>query len=218
MLGEIDVVGGGAITTSLLYCLARVPALAGALRIIEPDRVDISNLNRYPLMRRSDCGRNKVDVLSKIRTERLVVGGEATRFDAGSAEDIGPLSSRVLVGVDDIPSRWTVQRACDGWLCVAGTSHLYALVTTHPPGGPCAGCVHPRDNDLTGPIPTISFVSFWAGLMQARALLAEAADTRSSPAIHIWPSGLYGRRGLHPTGVAGRTDCPVGCAASRRVA
>lgn len=218
-LGDVDFVSGGAITTSALYCLVRIPGLSGRLRIIEPDRVDLHNLNRYPLMRRSDCGRLKGDVLAKISSDRMSVTGVPARFDAESTARIGALSRRVLVGVDDIPSRWAVQRAANGWVCVAGTSHFYALVTTHRPGDPCAGCAHPRDDDLVAPIPTISFVSFWAGLMQARALLIDAAHAQPpSAGLHVWPSGLYAPRALHRTGVAPRVDCPVECIASRTVA
>jgi hypothetical protein len=46
----------------------------------------------------------------------------------------------VLVGVDDIPTRWDVQLAAPGWVCVAGTSHLFALITAHEQGQPCTGC------------------------------------------------------------------------------
>jgi hypothetical protein len=218
-LGNVDFVSGGAITTAALYCLVRVPSMSGRFRVIEPKRLDLSNLNRYPLARRSDYGRFKADMLTGIGTGRLPVIGVRKRFDAESAKQIGPLSQRVLVGVDDIPSRWAVQRAADGWVGVAGTSHLYGLMTTHRPSEPCAGCAPPRDDDVAGPIPTISFVSFWAGLIQARALLIEALGAQpGGAALHIWPFGLYGPRGLQPGDVASRAGCPVGCAASRTTA
>jgi hypothetical protein len=211
-----DFISAGAITTAAAYCLARIPGAGGQLRMIDPDRFDLPNLNRYPLARRSDCGRFKTDILSDLSTEQLHIRGERDRFDGSSAGSIGPLHERVLVGVDDIPSRWAVQRAADGWIAVAGTSHFFALVSSHSPGNPCGGCAHPRDEDLAGPIPTISFVSFWAGLIQARALLVEAAGIHPyRAATYISPLGLYGPRGLQAVGVAARADCPVGCPASK---
>lgn len=215
-LGDVDMVSGGAITTSALYCLTRTPNISGRIRIIEPDVIDLSNLNRYPLAMRSDCGRPKTDILKEFATERLVVDGVRERFTEESNSRIGGLTRVVLVGVDDIPSRWAVQRAAEGWVCVAGTSHFYALVTTHRPGEPCAGCVHPRDDDMVGPIPTISFVSFWAGLMQARALLIASTKAVNEAAVNVWPLGLYGARGLHFTSIAPCPDCPVGCSAAGR--
>jgi molybdopterin/thiamine biosynthesis adenylyltransferase len=218
-IGPTDAVSGGAITTSMLYCLLRIPGLSGDIRVIERDTADVSNLNRYPLLRRSDCGRGKADLLSGFGTRSLRISAAPARFDATTADALGPLASRVLIGVDDIPSRWEVQRAAPGWVCVAGTTHLFALVTTHEQGAPCAGCAHPRDEELDATIPTISFVSFWAGLMQARELLRHAAGVPAShPLINIWSAGLYGPRALQAMGLASNPDCPVQCRVSRGVA
>jgi hypothetical protein len=52
------------------------------------------------------------------------------------------------------------------------------LVSAHAPGLACAGCVHPRDKDIASDIPTISFVSFWAGLIQALELATTAGRSR----------------------------------------
>jgi len=214
-----DVVSGGAITTAMLFCLRRVPDLSADIRMIEPDTLELSNLNRYPLARRSDCGRLKAELLASFATPGLRVSPVPAKFRTASSGIIGRLASRVLVGVDDIAARWDVQRAAPGWVCVAGTSHLYALVTVHEPDDPCAGCAHPRDDNLAGPIPTISFVSFWAGLVQARELLRRAAGVPAShPALNIWPAGLYGPRALHGNGLTPRADCPVPCQASQAVA
>lgn len=148
---ETDVVSGGAIATSMLFCLIRLPGLAANLRVIEPDVIELPNLNRYPLARRSDCGRRKADVLTGFGTPAVRIASVADRFSAATSKTIGPLASHVLVGVDDIPARWDVQRAAPGGVCVAGTSHLFALVTAHERGEPCAGCAHPRDEDIAAP-------------------------------------------------------------------
>jgi hypothetical protein len=218
-LGGVDFISGGAITTAALYCLLRIAGLRGNFRVIDRDDISLDNLNRYILARRSDRTKLKVDVLAAYQTKSLRIAGIPVRFDDMSRPALEPLKPRVLVGVDDIPSRWAVQRASDGFVSVAGTSHFYAIVTTHKPGQPCAGCAHPEDDDTPVPIPTISFVSFWAGLMQARALLVEAAGARARLAcLNIWPLGLDGPHALHPTGVALRPDCPIHCPASRAIA
>lgn len=215
-IGEADVISAGAITNAALYSLVRVPWISGRLRVIDDDRFDLPNLNRYPLACRSDCGRFKTDILSGFSTERLGITGVHDRFGVPAAPPIGPLRERVLVGVDDIPSRWAVQAAADGWVAVAGTSHFFAMVSGHHPGEPCAGCAHPRDETVEGAVPTISFVSFWAGLIQARALIMNAAGIQPSrAATYISPFGLYGPRALQPGGVPARADCPVPCATAR---
>ncbi len=214
-LGDIDVVSGGAITTSALYTFARVPGLAADFRVIEPEAIELPNLNRYSLARQSDCGRPKVEVLQTVQSAEISVTGVRKRFESTAMHALKPMAKRVIVGVDDIPSRWDVQRATNRWLSVGATSHFYVLVTTHRPGAPCAGCLHPRDEELPGTIPTISFVSFWAGLMLARSVLVEASGSLCEPAVNVSPTGLSGPHALHFTGTSPNENCPVRCEASR---
>jgi hypothetical protein len=65
-------------------------------------------------------------------------------------------------------------------LCWA-SSHDFVLVSAHPPGSACAGCAPPRDEDITGEIPTISFASLWAGLILAIELAAAAVRPPPRP-------------------------------------
>jgi hypothetical protein len=58
---------------------------------------------------------------------------------------------------------------------VSGTSHFFAMAASHHPAGPCTGCTHPIDECADDPIPTISFVSLWAGILRALDLLNEAS-------------------------------------------
>lgn len=64
-LGEVHLVGAGAVGSAFVYALAHVPRLAGRLHVIDGDRVDLPNLNRYVLMRRSDIGALKPDVAKR---------------------------------------------------------------------------------------------------------------------------------------------------------
>jgi hypothetical protein len=81
----------------------------------------------------------------------------------------------VIVGVDSIPARWHIQEAQPQNLYVGSTNNHEAVLTTHHPSQPCAGCAHPDDENPNDQefVPTISFVSFWTGLLQSCALLAE---------------------------------------------
>jgi ThiF family len=213
--GEVDLVSGGAITNAALYTLLRVPRLSASMRVIEHDRLTLSNLNRYALARRSMLTVWKAQALASFATDRLQIIGYRAALDDDTAEALHPLAPRLLVGVDHIPSRWAAQRhAALSWVCVGSTSHDYVLVSAHPPGTACAGCVHPRDDpDFTGDIPTISFVSLWAGLAQALELMVSAAGRgpMSARSTHIWPLGLENPRGIHPFPQHATTDCPVGC-------
>ena len=216
-LGDVDVISGGAIANAALYALLRMPAVTAATRIIEPDLLALSNLNRYALARGSMVGWPKARALETYETASISITGSGETFDDAAAVRLAPLAARLLVGVDHIPSRWAAQRAATArWVCVGASSHDFVLVSAHPPDSACAGCVHTRDEEITGEIPTISFVSFWAGLVQALELTARAAGrspgwTRSS---HVWPLGLDNPRGIHQFTQDAAAGCPVGCSAS----
>ena len=215
-LGEVDVISGGAITNAALYALLRMPALTTAMRIIEPDVLAVSNLNRYALALRSMVGWPKTRALSSFSAPGISITRSDEKFDEVTAQHLAPIAQRLLVGVDHIPTRWAAQRAATGWICIGASSHDFAMVSAHPPRTPCAGCAHPRDEDVAGEIPTISFISFWAGLIQALELAAVTAARlpASARTTHIWPVGLENPRGIHQFSQAPSHRCPVGCQAS----
>jgi hypothetical protein len=132
--GSVDVISGGAVTHALLYALARIPKSRGEFRVIEPERGDLSNLNRYELLRRSHLDAFKACDLASLDLGGLKVVPTIERFPGR----ITRLASTVLVGVDDIPTRWEVQAASPDWLGIGATSHFSAMVSTHVPGLPCA--------------------------------------------------------------------------------
>ncbi|MET8066544.1 ThiF family adenylyltransferase, partial [Micromonospora sp. NPDC005313] len=197
--------------------LLRFPALSADLRVIEPETLALSNLNRYALGRRSSVEHPKTDMLRAFTRPDIRISAVAARLDSTTAQTLASLAPRVLVGVDHIPSRWVAQQAApESWLCVGASSHDFVLVSSHPPGSACAGCAHPRDDETAEEIPTISFVSFWAGLIQALELIAHAARTPTGPtAAQVWPFGLDNPRGIHRAQQMATPRCPVGCTAAR---
>jgi len=115
-----------------------------------------------------------------------------------------------LVGADDILVRHWVQTGQPEYLVVGATTHFEIVVSDHVPGAPCAGCVHPRATEAPAVIPTVSFVSFWAGYLSAVRILEHAAGysfERDRQLTVAFPLQLNGSS----TGPASlRPDCPVG--------
>jgi hypothetical protein len=214
-LGAVDSVSAGALTTAALYLLLRVPGLHMQARFIDADIGALTNLNRYLLLRRSLVDMPKTEALATYGTELIAIESEARRFDENSASKIRPLAERVIVGVDDIPSRWTVQAAAPGWVGVAATSHFEVVVSEHIPASPCAGCLHPHDDPgAAEDIPTVSFVSAMSGFLLAYRLLREGA-ARSNPSQTLaYPFNFLGERPVWDGPLSARGDCPVGCTAS----
>jgi hypothetical protein len=50
-LGKVDFVSAGAITHSALFALGRIVGARGNVRVIDPEQYDLSNSNRYMLLR-----------------------------------------------------------------------------------------------------------------------------------------------------------------------
>jgi hypothetical protein len=213
-IGKVDVISSGAITNAVLFTLLRVNGLNGALRIFDDDHVSADNLNRCGLFGKDDIDNPKADVLAAQQTSHLKIEGERLRFEEATLREIGELAPRVLVGVDHIPSRWFVQGLEPAWLGVGGTSHLAAIVSEHVSGEPCAGCLHPRDEDARGPIPTISFVSAVAGILLAYRLLAASRGGQALKPWWITPMAFAEPHALLDLGCSANPACPVGCTAS----
>jgi hypothetical protein len=210
-LGPVDLISAGAITQAALYALLRVPGFDADLRTIDRDVLARSNSNRYALVRASDLDRPKVEQLADFSTDSVRIRGVQHRLDQDTISDLNHLAPRVIVGVDDIPTRWFVQRQQPSWVGIGATSHGFVLVSDHLPGHPCGGCVHPRDDDNpVEEIPTIGFVSLWAGLLLAGTLLAPDASSRSGTRrIEMHPMGLYGPDGMKLLPQARNVSCPV---------
>lgn len=217
-LGRVDCVSGGAIVQSTLHALRRVPLLFAAVRVIEPDLFDLTNLNRYALGRRLQVGELKTDLLASLSTPMFTISGEAVRFDEQSAPTLAPLAPRVIVGPDNVPSRWAVQREQPQWLVVGATSEFMAMTSEHDGSEGCAACAHPFDDGIRAKIPTVSFVSYWAGLMVAARVLRHAVGVASSESGEV--SLIASLRLDLPFGAmryanARSAHCPLSCSNAR---
>jgi hypothetical protein len=208
-LGALDVISAGAIAQWMLFALLRVPGLYGRLRFFDADTLGESNLNRYPLAHRDVLERAKVRVLEEL-SGNLEISGVQMRFNERLAE-LAELAPTVAVGVDHVPSRWIAQAAAPGRVLVGATSHFEVVISDHPPGEPCAGCLYRDGEDDGREIPTVSFISAFGGILLAQRLLA---DTGARGALHLraWPLSLAGPRPLVERPVARRAGCPAGCA------
>jgi hypothetical protein len=213
--GRLDLVSGGAITNTVLYVLLRLPGFSAIARVIEAQETDRSNVNRYMLLRASQQGIAKTRQLEAASSKAMPITGVGRLFTKETRHQLAPLAERVLVGVDDVEARWWVQQEWPQWLCVAATQATIAETTTHRPGRPCAACLHADPLPPGETIPTISFVSFWAGLLQACELLSNLEREQPSRRVMLWPFALGGPAWSHVTALRASERCPIACRASR---
>jgi hypothetical protein len=156
-LGTAFLVGAGAVGSAAIWILARVAGVSGALHVIDPEKVDLTNVQRY-------IGTGERDVES-VKVEL------AASALAGSAVEVHPhccswgefLHSRddwrldrVAVALDSARDRVHVQGALPRWIANAWTQPGNVGVSRHEMGGEeaCLAClylplaVQPSDDEV----------------------------------------------------------------------
>ena len=214
VLGALDMISGGALTTAALHALLRVQGLTAAVRVWEPQALEGSNLNRYMLMRRSMLPMTKVGMLERWQHGQVSIRGFTNLVDESLMARIMPLAPWVFVGADNVEARWLVQSSWPEHLVIAGSAGFMVLVSEHDPARACAGCLHPGIEDVPGEVPTVSFVSYLGGLLATARLLRWAAAgpaDASDQATEAWADRLDSEQGFRRVPIPRLQACPVGC-------
>lgn len=216
-IGRVDAISAGAVTNALVAVLVWLPRIHADLRVIDDDDVEIHNVNRCLQFRASDAGEPKVDTLAESSRGSLTICGIETRLTSESLAEIAPLAERIAAGVDNSKARWFAQEQWPAHLYIGATSNHEAVLTTHHPGEPCGGCAHPDPLPGSEMVPTISFVSFWAGLLQACALLAEAEEPSPAQRVTVYPFALGERNWCNAVDLPTGGRCAIGCPVSAEI-
>jgi molybdopterin/thiamine biosynthesis adenylyltransferase len=211
---RVLVVGVGGLGAPAAMVLAA--AGVGTLVLVDPDRVELSNLHRQPLYESADIGRPKVDVAAArlgSRHPALHVEPHEARFTA----DHLPGTTVVLDGTDSIAAKFLVNDAC----VAAGVPLVHAgvlgfrvqLLTVLPGQSACYRCVFeeaPPPGDVpscqeagvVGPVPVL------AGALQAAEAIRLATGAPAAYADRLLAGDVHaGRWRMVP--VAARPSCPA---------
>jgi hypothetical protein len=167
-LGSVLVAGVGAVGNAALWALARHPHLTGRAFVVDPEVVELSNLQRYVLTTDTDVGHEKTELAARVlATTALKV--ELVRGRLGEVrvpEDV----ENTLVTVDNIFGRRVAQAllprlAVSGWTSESG---LGASWHDFREGAACLSCLY----QPSGPAPSqIDFVARSLGLASDRAAI-----------------------------------------------
>ena len=146
-LGEVAVAGLGAVGNPALWAWARHPGLTGELHLIDPEDVELSNLQRYCLPFYKDVGMGKVQL-----AERELLNSKLSHKlwpcsledFAGNYAGIAKLPS-ICVSVDNIEGRRTAQAllprlVVNGWTSDNWTWRL--LASGFSGKSACLGCLY----------------------------------------------------------------------------
>jgi molybdopterin/thiamine biosynthesis adenylyltransferase len=162
---------GGLGSASSLYLAA---AGVGLIRLCDPDRVELSDLNRQVLYSERSLGKPKVEearnalaaLNSEIKIEIL-----SEKISERNIEQLAAGCDLLVDGLDDMETRFALNSlsirkripyifgAIHGWLGMA------ALI--HPPRTGCLACLMPSLPPSAGPVPVAGFVPGAIGLIQA---------------------------------------------------
>jgi len=150
LLGSsVAVVGVGGLGCPLALYLAA--AGVGRLTLVDPDRVDASNLHRQVLYGTADEGRLKVEVAAeRLRAINPDVRVEArpVRLVAANVREVLAGHDAVADGTDNFPTRYLVNDACVllGIPNAYGSIHRFEgqVALFDARRGPCYRCLHPE--------------------------------------------------------------------------
>lgn len=121
-LGTLQLVGCGAIGNGALWALSRVSGLAGRIELIDPEPVDLSNLQRYVMTTGADVGVVKVELGRRILEHQSL---EVVPFHGSWADYLSQRKDwhldRVAVALDTAKDRIAVQASLPRWIANAWT-------------------------------------------------------------------------------------------------
>jgi adenylyltransferase/sulfurtransferase len=147
--GRVLLIGAGGLGCPLAQYLAA--AGVGTLGLIDPDRVDVSNLQRQVLYATSDVGRPKVEVAAeRIRAQNPDVRVIAHQVKLTSQNALALLADWDVIvdGSDNFPTRYLVNDAC----VLLGKPNVHGSIfrfdgqasVFDPRSGPCYRCLFPE--------------------------------------------------------------------------
>jgi len=156
---RVLVVGAGGLGSPIALYLAA--AGVGTIGIIDPDVVDLSNLQRQVIHGTPDVGRSKVvsatESMRSLNPDVQVIAhdGRLTRFNI---REIFAQYDFIVEGTDNFPTKFLVNDACillDKPFSQGGILRFQGQSMTHVPGSASYRCVY-REPPPPGAVPTCS--------------------------------------------------------------
>ncbi|MDW8129191.1 MAG: molybdopterin-synthase adenylyltransferase MoeB [Bryobacterales bacterium] len=146
---SVLLVGAGGLGSPLALYLAA--AGVGRIGLVDPDAVDLTNLQRQILYGTPDVGRKKLEAAAE-RLQALNPGVRLERYETAltseNALEILRDYDIVVDGTDNFPTRYLVNDAC----VLLGKPNVYGSIFRFEgqatvfamPGGPCYRCLYPE--------------------------------------------------------------------------
>lgn len=154
-LGAVEIpastvlVGLGAIGNGVLWSLARAP-VGGELHLVDPEPIELSNLQRYVMTALGDERRPKAAFAGNILDGDLSGRAHEVPWDRFVSNE-GYKWERVLVALDSAADRRAVQDALPQWIVNGWTQPGDLGVSVHPwKEGACLACLYLAQGETPG--------------------------------------------------------------------
>lgn len=180
-IGSVHLISLGAINSATLYTLCAIPGIEGNLILVEPQHLEISNLNRYLLTMAEDAilQKSKIEVAKKFVDNFLgVKSAFPVKYQEFRKSGQAFGMDLIVVGVDNNESRWEIQKDLPKLLLCGGTEVSKIQISRHDDISKkaCLGCLYQGATGSSQFIPTISFVSALSGILLAAEIIKEKVE------------------------------------------
>ncbi len=168
---RVLVVGAGGLGCPALQYLAG--AGVGRITIVDPDRVEVSNLHRQVLFGVDDLALPKaIAAARRLRALNPLIEIEAVeaRLGAWNAVDLVSQHEVVLDGTDRLETKFLLNRVCVGLgkpLVVASVHRFEGQLQVVRPDGPCLECLWPSppEDGCVGTCAEVGVIGVTPGLV-----------------------------------------------------
>lgn len=148
-IGNITLVGAGAIGSAFIYALSKLKALTGILNVVDQDRYTDTNLNRYITAYEHHIGSLKVDNVEELlsKHEGLKVTKHPVIYNKYIASR--PLIDTLISAVDKRITRYNMQSDLPRLVLDASTTKSFIDINRvyFGSGRACLGCIYKLSED-----------------------------------------------------------------------
>ncbi|MER8829616.1 E2 ligase fold family C protein [Mesorhizobium sp. M0938] len=144
-IGEMHLVGLGAIGHGSLWALARQSGLSGRLHVVDHEAIELSNLQRYVLAGQAEVGLSKAALATNaLRSTALEVEAHPMKWAEYVARRGDWVFDRVGVALDTAADRLALQGALPRWIANAWTQEQDLGISRHgfDDGQACLCCMY----------------------------------------------------------------------------
>jgi len=226
-IGEVVLVGAGAIGNGAAWALSRVP-MEGMLHLIDHQVIDLGNLQRYVLAERDDETIGKVEVLARYYQGKIQAKPHASKFQDFVASE-GYSWRRMILALDSSRDRRSAQASLPFWIANGWTQPGDLGISTHDfLRGACVSCMYLADHALENEDAIIAgALRVPNQLMEVRKLLHNGegvprplldsiARAYEIPIERLLPFEGRPVRTLYTEGICGGAIIPLGAVGTTR--